>query len=82
MADSAVSTMAAGSAAAAIQFYGKEKRSEPPATEPELPEPAKLYCLVVIALFLHTPAESRLCDTGGKWPCPQVIRACQLVEVF
>ncbi|SFR19964.1 hypothetical protein SAMN04488564_10572 [Lentzea waywayandensis] len=49
-----------------------------------LPEPADLYCRVVIALFLHTPQKaSGLCEACGEgWPCAQLKRACFLIEAF
>lgn len=55
-----------------------------PTAEPVPPEPADLYCRVVIALFLHTPhRQFDLCNAcGEEWPCDQMKRACFLIEVF
>jgi hypothetical protein len=66
-----------------IPLHGKEKRVDA-ALEPAPPEPAGLYCRVVIALFLHVPHEyCGLCVAcGDEWPCEQVKRACFLIEAF
>jgi hypothetical protein len=56
-----------------------------PAWEPvqaATPEPARLYALVCIALFLHVPDQlTRRCDQCGEnWPCDQVRLAYRLRE--
>lgn len=67
--------------ASVIPLHSKAKRREKVATEAEL---AKLYCLIVIALFLHTPGtEPGTCATCLEaWPCAQMRRAGHLIEVF
>lgn len=58
-------------------------RKEVGRTNPPLPEPTDLYCLVVIALFLHTPSYEGWCVTcGDAWPCEQMKQACFLIEAF
>lgn len=54
------------------------------AEEPAPPEPAGLYCRVVIALFVHAPRQGcGLCSgCGEKWPCGQIRQACMLIEGF
>lgn len=69
--------------AAVIPLHSKEKRTDA-AREPAPPEPAGLYCRVVIALFLHTPhPRFGLCNAcRDEWPCAQMKRACFLIEAF
>lgn len=66
-----------------IPLHGKEKRVNA-APEPAPPEPAALYCRVVIALFLHTPHPYfGLCNAcDEEWPCDQMKRACFPIEAF
>lgn len=54
------------------------------AQEPALPEPAGLYCRVVIALFVHVPRQGcSLCSgCGDGWPCDYARQACMLIEGF
>ena len=54
------------------------------AAGPQLPEPARLYALVVLAFVLHQPTN---CQNACKqctetWPCPQVRLAYRLREAF
>jgi hypothetical protein len=53
-------------------------------TDPQSPEPAALYSLIVLALVLHTPiSASGLCrQCSLEWPCPQVRLAYRLREGF
>lgn len=64
-----------------IPLHGKERNNVQAVVEAEL---SKLYCLVVIALYLHTPGvEPNLCGTClTAWPCAQMRRAGHLIEVF
>jgi hypothetical protein len=54
------------------------------AVEPQLPEPAALYALIVLAFLLHQPtAEVGTCgQCGEQWPCEQVRLAYRLREAF
>lgn len=47
-----------------------------------LPEPARLYGLVCLALLLHVPEQRtcRCCQCGESWPCDQVRSAYRLRE--
>lgn len=51
-----------------------------------IPEPANLYCLILIALFLHKPDadhEPRRCrQCRQEWPCRQLQLACRLRDGF
>jgi len=69
------------SLAPVIPLHSKANLRNQAAAEDQL---AKLYCLVVIALFLHTPGvEPGTCDTCLEpWPCAQMRRAVHLIEVF
>jgi hypothetical protein len=55
-----------------------------PVTQPRIPEPTTLYCLVVVALVTHVPYPNTTtclqCQTA--WPCEQVRLAFRLREAF
>lgn len=74
--------MAALAAVIPLKPYQKN-RLVPPA-EPRIPEPAKLYCLAVLALMLHAPVtDGGICGQCSQdWPCPQVRLAYRLREGF
>ena len=50
----------------------------------DVPEPAQLYYLIVLAFLLHTPnGHQPLCACCGQsWPCQQVRLAFRLREGF
>lgn len=50
----------------------------------DVPEPAQLYYLIVLAFLLHTPnGHQPLCACCGQsWPCHQVRLAFRLREGF
>jgi hypothetical protein len=50
----------------------------------DVPEPAQLYYLIVLAFLLHTPSghQPRCVCCGHSWPCHQVRLAFRLREGF
>jgi hypothetical protein len=49
-----------------------------------VPEPGKLYCLIMLAFFLHTPHPvfgGCIC-CAEQWPCTQLRLAYRLLEGF
>jgi hypothetical protein len=75
----------AGTTAATLLRH-KESGEVEPGAAATLPEPANLYCLIVIALFLHKPEpdhEPRRCrQCRQEWPCRQLQLACRLRDGF
>jgi hypothetical protein len=61
-----------------------QKNRLTPITEPRVPEPIKLYCLISLTFALHVPATTEgICgQCGVAWPCPQVRLAFRLREGF
>ena len=67
-----------------IPLRGNERYHPAQGDKSDLPAPSQLYCLVVIALFLHKPdVESGACKACLQtWPCEQMRRAGHLIELF
>jgi hypothetical protein len=65
-----------------LKPYQKNRLSPP--SDPQTPEPAQLYSLVVLALVLHAPvADNGVCaQCGEPWPCDQACLAYRLREGF
>jgi hypothetical protein len=76
--------MAGTAAATPLRHEGSDGLAG--SAEAALPEPASLYCLIVIALFLHKPDadhEPRRCrQCRQQWPCRQLQLACRLRDGF
>jgi hypothetical protein len=51
-------------------------------TEPVIPQPARLYCLTVLAFLLHKPGAGECVRCGQPWPCQQARLAYRLREGF
>lgn len=55
----------------------------PTVPAPRTPEPAQLYALVVLTLYLHGPTADGCCSScKAMWPCEPVRLACRLREGF
>ena len=67
-----------------IPITGYRKNQLVPATEPRIPEPAQLYCLIGLTFVLHAPVTyDGVCgQCGNPWPCERVRLAYRLREGF
>lgn len=77
-------TLAMSAPAKVIPLKPYQKNRLTPTTAPRIPEPANLYCLIVLAFVLHVPYRNAdvcvQCHTA--WPCEQIRLAYRLREAF
>jgi hypothetical protein len=72
------------SLAPAIPTKPYQKNRLVPPAEPRIPEPAPLYCLVVLTLASHVPypGSTNCIRCNVPWPCDQILLAYRLREGF
>lgn len=70
--------------ATVVPLHQKQNRIKADTAASVMPEPAKLYSLIVIALLLHGPASDSDADRcrqcAKPWPCSQACLACRLLD--
>ncbi|MEV1116143.1 hypothetical protein AB0I91_13810 [Actinosynnema sp. NPDC049800] len=65
-----------------IPLQGKDILGESAASTADVPEPATLYYLTVIAFLLHIDVDGSCPRCREVWPCNHLRRAYRLREAF